>query len=46
MLSLGLMKIRLVSASKLSFLLSADASFIPLPAYRQAQDGVFRYGFK
>jgi len=36
MLNLGLMKIRLVSASDLFFLLSADPSFIPVPAYRQA----------
>jgi len=25
------------------FLFSADAPFIPVPAYRQAQDGVFAY---
>jgi len=30
MLNLGLMKIRLVSASELFFLLSTDASFIPV----------------
>jgi hypothetical protein len=42
MLNLGLMKIRLVSASDLFFLLSADAPFIPLPTGRQAQEGLFR----
>ncbi len=43
MLNLGLMKIRLVSASGLP---SADTSFIPsLPTGRQAQDGFFRWDF-
>jgi hypothetical protein len=45
MLNLGLMKIRLVSASDLFFLLLAEALSSPsLPTGRQAQDGVFRCG--
>jgi hypothetical protein len=43
MLNLGLMKIRLVSASGLFFLPSANAPFVLAPAYRQAGT---RWGFQ